>query len=86
MGGEPYYYVVDYEPDTQAVLDRLRQNVFASGRYRGAGRGPRSPAEALEQSRESGTASILKITRVASRPGYGVGHPSKIFFVGYSFN
>jgi len=132
MGGEPYHYLVEYDSDTQTALDHLRQDVFASGRYRGAHRRPRSPDDALERSGESGTASILDIRRVGSRPDYGVaapfsrdelirytgterptaeqletsdamwealqrgmaryttiyeeGRPSKIFFVGYSFD
>jgi hypothetical protein len=70
MGGEPYQYVVDYDGDAQAALDRLRENVFASGRYRGAARRPRSIKEALKQTGESGTASILDISRVSAKPDY----------------
>lgn len=33
MGGEPYIYVVDYDDDVQAALDRLRDREFLAGRY-----------------------------------------------------
>lgn len=68
MGAHPYQYVVDYDEDAQAALDRLRGDVFRRGAYRGAGRGASSPDEALAQSDESGTRSILDITRLSSRP------------------
>lgn len=68
MGAHPYQYVVDYDEDVQAALDRLRQDVFRRRAYRGAGRGARSPDEALAQSDEAGTRSILDITHLSSRP------------------
>ncbi len=33
MGGEPYYYIVEYEEDLQGVLDKLREREFKAGRY-----------------------------------------------------
>jgi hypothetical protein len=75
MGGEPYEYVVDYESNVQAALEKLRQQVFASGKYNGAERKPRSPEHALELAGADGTASILDIERVADEPDYGVASP-----------
>ena len=75
MGAEPYDYVVPYDPDPQAALERLRADVFASGRYRGAEENPESPEEALEIMDEDGTASILDIMRVAERPDFCAAAP-----------
>jgi hypothetical protein len=75
MGGEPYEYVVDYGSNVQAALEKLRQQVFASGKYSGAERKPRSPEHALELAGADGTASILDIERVADEPDYGVASP-----------
>ena len=33
MGGEPYYYVVEYEADLQGALNKLREREFKAGRY-----------------------------------------------------
>jgi hypothetical protein len=33
MGGEAYWYVVDYQPDIRAALNALRQREFLAGRY-----------------------------------------------------
>jgi hypothetical protein len=70
MGAEPYEYLVDYDRDIQAALDRLRAEVFASGRYHGSGRGARTAEEALELAGEDGTRSILDIATVAAQPDY----------------
>jgi hypothetical protein len=70
MGAHPYLYVVDFREDVQAALDQLRQEVFAGGAYYGADQSPRSPEEALELAGETGTRSILDITRVADEPDY----------------
>lgn len=75
MGAEPYDYVVPYDPDPQAALERLRADVFASGRYRGAEDTPESPEEAFEMMDEDGTASILDIMRVSEKPGFCAAAP-----------
>jgi hypothetical protein len=33
MGGEPYYYVVTYQPNVGAALQQLREREFRAGRY-----------------------------------------------------
>lgn len=68
MGAEPYEYVVDYHEDITQVLERLRNDVFQSGKYRGSEMKPGTPEEALEMMEESGTASILDINRVSDVP------------------
>lgn len=70
MGGHPYQYVVEYEPDIQAVLERLRADVFREGKYFGSDRKPASPQVAVKQAGDTGTRSILDITKVTSRPDY----------------
>ena len=70
MGGHPYRYVVDYEQDLQAALDRLRADVFRRGEYSGADQKPKSPEAAVRASGESGTRSILDITKVQAKPDH----------------
>ena len=36
MGGHPYQYLVEYDDDLQAALDRLRNKVCGSGALCGA--------------------------------------------------
>lgn len=36
MGADPYFYVVDYDEDVEAALERLREREFKAGRYRPA--------------------------------------------------
>ena len=70
MGGDPYQYVAPYQANLQAVLDRLREDVFERGEYRGAEARPRTIEEAVRQSEESGTASILDIERITKEPDF----------------
>jgi hypothetical protein len=68
LGARPYQYVVDYDEDPQSALDRLRDDVFRKGSYRGASRPAASPDEVLARSDACGTRSILDIVRIAPRP------------------
>jgi len=68
MGAEPYQYVVDYEEDIQAALDKLRKQVFESGEFDGAELNPSTPEEALEMAGEGGTRSILDIMAISDEP------------------
>jgi len=70
MGGHPYRYVVDYDDDLQAALNRLREEVFRKGDYYGAERKPKSPEAAVKASGDTGTRSILDITKVQAKPDY----------------
>lgn len=70
MGAEPYDYTVPYEPDIQSALDKLRQQVFASGEYNGADLNPPTPEAALEMAEEDGTRSILDISRISEAPDF----------------
>ena len=70
MGGEPYEYVVPYREDVQAALEELRAAVFERGEYHGAEARPKSIADAVRRSGDSGTRSILDIERVSRTPDY----------------
>ena len=70
MGGWPYQYIVPFADDVQAALDALRADVFARGEYYGSEERPSSIKEAVVQSGESGTRSILDIERVSKTPAY----------------
>lgn len=85
MGGHEWFYFVDYEPDVEAALQKLREREFRAGRYNPVTWfpefpvGPDSPApgaqrasidEALEEAAEDGTRSILDMMRVADEPDF----------------
>jgi len=70
MGGHPYSYVVDYDDDLQAALNRLREEVFRKGDYYGAELKPKSPEAAVKASGDTGTRSILDIAKVQAKPDY----------------
>ena len=85
MGGHPWFYFVDYEPDINAALQKLRQREFHAGRYNPAvwfpefPVSPQSPApgaqhgsieEAIEDADADGTRSILDMERVSDAPDY----------------
>jgi hypothetical protein len=71
VGAHPYQYVVEYDEDVQAALDRLRVDVFRNGKFFGAERNPRTPEQAVRQAGETGTRSILDIARIRDKPDYG---------------
>lgn len=75
MGAEPYEYVVDYQFNVKAALEKLRQEVFESGEYNGAERKPKTPEQALELAGEDGTRSILDILRIGPEPDHFVAAP-----------
>lgn len=90
MGGHPWFYFVEYEPDVDAALQKLRLREFESGRYNPAVAFPvfpvteRSPApgaqhgsieEAFEESDADGTRSILDMERVADESDFQVVAP-----------
>jgi hypothetical protein len=91
MGGHAYWYYVPYEADLQSALDKLRAREFAAGRYNPVirylkfsepefsnqtpGKQHRSIAEAIDDSAEEGTRSILDIAKVGKRADYGVAGP-----------
>ena len=90
MGGHPWFYFVEYEPDVGAALGKLREREFRAGRYNPAVDfpefpvGPHSPApgarhgsieEAQEEADADGTRSILDMERVAEEPDYGAVAP-----------
>ena len=83
MGGHPWFYLVAYETDIDSALQKLRQREFQAGRYNPVISfpefpiGPQSPApgakhssieDAVEDSAEDGTRSILDMERVSDTP------------------
>jgi hypothetical protein len=90
MGGHPWFYFVDYEPDINAALQKLRQREFLAGRYNPVvwfpefPIGPQSPApgaqhgsieEAIEEADADGTRSILDMEKVSDAPDYSAVAP-----------
>lgn len=85
MGGHPWFYFVQYEPDVNAALQRLRRREFEAGRYNPAVDFPEfpltadSPApgarhdsieEAIEDADADGTRSILDMERVSDEADF----------------
>jgi hypothetical protein len=91
MQARPYWYLVPYADDIQAVLDQLRQREFQAGRYH-----PVMPLldfvepafsrqyraaqhdtieDAIMDADEEGTRSILDIHALALRADFGVAAP-----------
>ncbi|HYY94805.1 MAG TPA: hypothetical protein VE713_09830 [Pyrinomonadaceae bacterium] len=83
MGGHPWFYFVEYEPDLNAALQKLREREFMAGRYNPAVNFPEFPVrpqsptpgaqhdsieEALEDSDADGTRSILTWSASATCP------------------
>ncbi len=65
MGAEPWEYFVPYQDDIDAVLQALREQEFAAGRFRGSELNPATIEEAFAAMEECGTASILDIAHVS---------------------
>ena len=80
MGAHPWFYTIDYDPDINAALQRLREREFRAGRYNprmpfppfpvesnspAPGPGHGSIDEALEAADADGTRSILDMMRVS---------------------
>jgi hypothetical protein len=90
VGGHPWFYFVEYEPDIGAALQKLRRREFEAGRYNPVTWfpefpvTPQSPApgaqhgsieEALEDADADGTRSILDMERVSDEADFGVVAP-----------
>lgn len=90
MGGEPYWYFVNYKPDLDSVLQELRNREFNAGRYNpampflnfpvdptqpGPGAQHDSIEDAMEDSDADGTRSILDIQSIADEPDFCVAAP-----------
>jgi hypothetical protein len=70
MGGHPWEYFVSHEASVESALEKLRQKVFASGDFNRSELKPSSIDEALENSAEEGTRSILDINMVGQTPDF----------------
>lgn len=90
MGGHPWFYFVEHEPDIEAALQKLRRREFEAGRYNPAVDFPEfpltadSPApgaqhdsikEAIEDADADGTRSILDMERVAEEADFNAVAP-----------
>jgi hypothetical protein len=87
MGGEPWFYFVEYQPDINATLQALRKREFVAGRYNpvvafpafpvtagspSPGAKHRSIQEAMDAAEADGTRSVLDMERVGEKPDLGV--------------
>ncbi len=84
MGGTPYFYTVPFEKDYHNALQKLREKEFEAGRYNpvidfpadditlSPGKQHATIQDALEDSIESGTRSILDIFSVSDEEDYSV--------------
>lgn len=85
MGSEPYWYYVAYEEDKNNALQTLRKQEFEAGRYNpviahmefpitgnsiSPGKKHKTIEEALEDSEEDGTRSILDLETVSEEDSY----------------
>jgi hypothetical protein len=83
MGGEPWFYIVPYQPDISKVLTDLKRREFEAGRYNPVQGFPLFPVdpsapspgaqhatieEAVRAAGASGTRSILDMQRAANDP------------------
>lgn len=90
MGGHPWFYFVEYEPDIGAALQKLRRREFEAGRYNPAIDFPEFPVnagspapgaqhdsieEAMEDADADGTRSILDMEGVSDTPDFSVAAP-----------
>jgi hypothetical protein len=90
VGGHPWCYFVEYEPDIDAALQKLRRREFEAGRYNPAVDFPDFPVtadspapgaqhdsieEAMEDSDADGTRSILDMERVTQEPDFNAVAP-----------
>jgi hypothetical protein len=75
MGAEPWSCFTKHDSNLQRALDRLRDEEFQAGRYRYAEENPSSIDEALEIADADGTASILDIAHISTRPDFGCAAP-----------
>jgi hypothetical protein len=90
LGGHPWFYFVEYEPDIDAALQKLRRREFEAGRYNPAVDFPEfpltadSPApgaqhdsieEAIEDADADGTRSILDMERISGEPDFNAVTP-----------
>jgi hypothetical protein len=90
MGGHPWFYYVDYEPDINAALQKLRRREFLAGRYNPAIDFPEFPVdenspaigaqhssieEAVEEADADGTRSILDMQAVSDTSDFCVVAP-----------
>jgi hypothetical protein len=90
MGGHPWFYFVQYQPDVNSALQALRQREFSAGRYNPVIWFPEFPVdtdspvpgaqhdsieEAFEDADADGTRSILDMERVSDTPDFGAVSP-----------
>ena len=90
MGGHPWFYFVDYEPDVEVALEKLREREFQAGRYNpvidfpefpvtpespAPGPGHDSIEAAFEDADADGTRSILDMMQVSDTPDFNAVAP-----------
>jgi len=93
MGGHPWFYFVEHQPNVSGALQALRQREFRAGRYNPVIDFPEFPMdasspspgaqhssieEAMEDADADGTRSILDMERISDTPDYGAVTPLPI--------
>src|SRR5262249_12843910 len=90
MGGHPWFYFVEHQPNVSGAFHALRQREFIAGRYTPVIAFPEFPVdasspspgaqhasveEAMEDADADGTRSILDMMRISDTPDYGAVTP-----------
>jgi len=90
MGGHPWFYFVEHQPNVSGALQALRQREFRAGRYNPVIDFPEFPVDAsspspgaqhssiedaMEEADADGTRSILDMERISDTPDYGAVTP-----------
>jgi hypothetical protein len=90
MGGHPWFYFVEHQPDVSGALHTLRQREFRAGRYNPVIAFPDFPVdasspspgaqhasieEAMEDADADGTRSILDMEKISDTPDFGAVTP-----------
>jgi hypothetical protein len=75
MGACLWQYYAPFDTDVATTLEALRQREFAAGRYYRSELKPQSIPQAIANTDDQGTYSILDVDRVASLPAFGAVSP-----------
>ena len=75
MGADLYFYYIPYQKNVSIALNKLREQVFQSGQFRGSELSPKNMKKAFENMEAEGTGSILDIHTISKTPDYCTASP-----------